>query len=235
MSSRDPNDLAIDIPKLASIPISTTGGFAIPSFLLSLSAPQVVSSDTKQIFIAVWQHFPFVIEVFQQVLPSVMSNVFGIASQSSGKRTNTQSLHALRAVYSILLILAGVSHISTTALVTVSYLFPHLFTPKYRGVFNFANVFQPAAITGFTKMSSVEAGMQQLLQYDFYVGASAILIWATTLWLKTGVKDQSLLRSGICLIGLTAILGPIGAATACIWLRDETVFGEPAKRSKKES
>ena len=223
------------MPKLASIPLSIIGGFVVPSFLLSLSVPQVVSSDTKQIFIAVWQYFPLVIEAFQQVLPFVMSNIFGITSQSSGKRTNTQSLHALRAVYSILLIFAGVSHISTTALVTISHLFPQLFTPKYRGVFDFANVFQPAAITGFTKVSSVEAGVQQLLQYDFYVGASALVIWATTLWLKTGAKDQSLLRSGIYFIGLTALLGPIGAATTCVWLRDEIVFAETVKRSKKES
>ena len=237
ISSRETDDLAIDLHKLASIPLSIIGGFVIPSFVLSLLVPKIVSSETKQIFIAVWQYFPFAIGLFQQILPGIMSNAFGIASQSSasGKKISPQSLPALRAVYCTFLIFAGISHIATITLVTTSQLFPMLFSPQCKGVFNFTKMFKPAGITGFTNMAALHPGMHQLLQYDFTVGAAAMVIWATTLWLKTGRKELSFLRSGGFFIGLMVLLGPIGAATASVWLRDEAIFAETVKRSKKES
>ncbi len=238
--SRKPSEFYLALPKLASIPFSLTIGFVLPTILVALPAPSVLTFDRKQIFIAVWQFFPIWVELVQQIMPFVMSGLGINAGKSSTLKTgpNAQWLRTMRAVYIFLLSTAGITHLSTITLMAVSKFFPGLFASEYVGIFNPSQVFLPQSITASIRMPSLGDGAFLLLQYDFIVGSVALSVWASALYINTyrkGGKSDDWMALFCYFIARVALLGPIGHAVACIWARDELIFDEKAENAKRAS
>lgn len=218
----------VNMTDLISIPISITLGFILPAVLLALPAPSVLTSDRKQILMAVWQVFPIWVDVLQRTIPfmvSVVSNAERKCATSPAKVPG-KYIRAMRCVYIFALVLSGFTHISAMTLAATSRLFPSLFAPEYVGMFNPSNVFFPSTISMTTQMPSIGHGALLLLQYDGLIGSASFVLWASTLYVRAygrrRVFDRwlSLFAANVL---LTALVGPVGCVVALIWARDELV------------
>jgi len=238
VSSPTPATISIEISKLSSIPISTTLGYILPSILVALPAPSIVSYETKQTFMAIWQVFPIWVSLFQQAISTfVFLRTFDVIDRFSPPTfdANIRVSTALTTVYVFALAIAGITHLSTVTLMVTSMLFPGLFAPEYIGVFNPSKVFLPAGISPATKMSTIGAGALNLLQHDEFIGSAALVIWAAVLFasacnMKKKFDSWLTLAGEVCV--LTALAGPVGCAVALIWARDELILGEVEEDKK---
>ena len=236
VSSRQPRDFVFDVSELASIPLSVLIGYGFPAILLALPTPSVIGFDLKQAFMAAWQVFPIWVLLLQQFLPLMMAKC-GVAYEHPTKddHVSQQWMSTATAVYKVLLFFAGAVHMSTIALIASSEFVPGLYDPEHP--FDLSIVFMPVSISASTKMSSIGSGALQLLQYDFYVGATAFAIWASTMLLnakRSGNSFRPWITQAFEAIYLTALVGPFGYGIACIWSRDELIFGKSSNGEKKE-
>jgi len=82
-----------------------------------------------------------------------------------------------------------------------------------------------------TKAVDIAQGALWFLQWDFWVSASAYLVFAV------GAKYTALrispLRDVFGIMGRTLLMGPLGAALMLLWDRDEIVLGNAEKEKKK--
>ena len=232
-SSKRLSHYLVDTPNTAAVFGSMILGFILPSIVMSLPAPSVISFDQKQVYIAIWQFFPVWVSVLQAILPYVLPN---LEEQHSAKSSTQQAFNTMRVLYVGLLTFAGIGQVSTASLLLVSKFFPGLFAVEFQGSFNPGKVFLPVAISPSTRMPSIGAGAHQLLQYDEYIGSAAMVLWGTVLFantyqiLKCRQNVASLLAQGTAALLLT---GPLGYATACTWARDELIIAEAGEDAKK--
>lgn len=232
------SDFDIDLPNIASIPLAMFVGYLLPTILMSLPAPSILGFGQKQTLMAIWQAFPLWVAILQQILPLIMLGFIDATKKSPKSQVPLQScsMGVLRTLYIGLLIIAGVSQISTATLLVTSKWFPDLFAPKYADVFNLSNVFLPVAISASTKMPSIGSGTLLLLQFDEYIGSTSMALWTSVLYLQAyGMRGglRAFARNAAWCVGLIALTGPIGYAVACIWARDEIVFAKVEEQTKK--
>lgn len=236
ISSHKSSDFLFDVSELASIPLSMLIGYIVPAILLGLPSPSVLGFDLKQAFMAIWQVFPIWVGLLQQIIPSVMSRC-GITSRNLTHQEDAKMrwISTARVVYMVLFFFSGAIHISTMTLMASSEFFPGLFQPEHP--FDASRVFMPISVSASTKMPSIGSGALQLLQYDFFVGSAAFVIWTSALLLNMHRNKTSLWRWLTQAFGftvLTAVAGPFGYAVACIWTRDELVFARSTDERKEK-
>lgn len=236
--SRKPSDFYVDSAEHATILASITVGFLVPTILMVLPAPSVISFDKKQTYLAFWQVFPIWVQLFQKArffLPKILTSDHKKISAKSIK-LDREYLFSLRFIYAILLAFAGCTHIATMTLLITSKFFPGLFAEEFVGVFNPSKVFWPLSISVSTKMRSIGSGIFQFLQYDEFVGSIAVCFWASFLPAKVLNKEnirnpgkaRSVLKSWLPVQSLLSVslFGPLGYAVICIWARDEAIMNE---------
>jgi hypothetical protein len=85
----------------------------------------------------------------------------------------------------------------------------------------------PAGFNGGEMVPSVGVGAQNFLQYDEVMGSAAMLLWALYVYLCNlkRVTLGNLVSTVSTTLGLTAMLGPVGAAVSLLWMRDEDILG----------
>ena len=233
-ASHKSSDFICDVSELSSIPISMLIGYVVPAILLALPTPSVFDFNSKQGLMATWQAFPIWVGLLQQILPSVFSR-FGVLSRTPNhpESVSLRWISTARKFYSSIFVFAGAIHISTFALIASSHAFPTLYRPEHP--LDLSMVFMPASISASTKMTSIGSGALQLLQYDFFVGSAASVIWASSLALKKNYDGDSLSRwitQIFWFIVLTTFTGPFGYVVACIWARDEDALVEVTQVDK---
>ncbi len=133
-TAADPKDyqLIVDVPvKLAIAPISTLIGFGLPSLLMCLPAPNIISFETKQTWAGIQQGWSIWIGLTQLVMTVVVLSVDQRASilPESDKRAKT--IKYLRRAYVFAIASSAVSHAVAKALPWAAVAFPTLFSPKY--------------------------------------------------------------------------------------------------------
>ena len=235
VSSRRTASFLVERQSTVMIPISLALGYVLPAVLMSLPAPSLITSEQKQTLMALWQMFPVWVAIFQATLPSITMFINRYHTRPS-KNTDASELSAMRWVYLILLVTAGIGQISTFTLLATSKWFPTLFAPESRGVFNPSNVLLPIAISPSTKMPSIGTGAFLLLQYDEIVGSTSMVIFASVLHILARQNSSSHRSVGSSIVlGLAALIctGPLGYAVACVWARDEMIIQESQEVVKK--
>ncbi len=240
VSSRVAKNYAVDVPNLLSVPISLIIGFVLPSVLLSLPAPSVLSFDQKQTYIAYWQMFPIWFEILQQLFSFVLAKLLQttLKSSTSPQKQSRRTMEALRSVYIFALAIAGVTHVTAVMLSMTSMLFPALFAPQFRGELNPSNVFLTQSFFASKSISSIGAGALQLLQYDDMVGSIALQLWAVALYLNSNsrtskVDSWTAIKVVSAFVASTVLFGSCGCAVCFIWARDELVFTEKEDDDRK--
>jgi len=114
-----------------------------------------------------------------------------------------------------------------------SLLFPALYSPGIVGDLNPARVFLPIISHEHTEWP---LGIHRLLQWDNFVGSTAVLAWAAVLlsnaYRASGTKSH--LPLALKLLGFSITSGFVGAAAVLQWERDEVLLTDDRAASKKQ-
>ena len=227
----------IRIPRvvLAVLPFVFAVGFMVPTHMMVLPAPSVLSVDWKQIAIAIWQPWPAYVSILTTVLYFVLSPFF-----SNNQRA---SMSSLRWVYAFAFANAGLSHLVSWIVSLASVLTPALIDDRFLDALHPCKVFSIPLPWSGLKVDTLAEGVHVFLRWDYMIGSAGVLLWALSLH---SVAHKQLLSTVswtgllIKVILLTVLVGPTGAAVELIWERDELVFRETAgsrqvNKAKKSS
>lgn len=254
------NVLLVPANDLAVLPYSITLGYVIPSLLMALPAPAVVSQNTHQVFIAFWQAFPVWTMIAHYTLAFSNSTTAITVASSPAKEANStpQSayLRSARHVYNFAFGLCIATHLPVVIPAILPGLVP-VFLPflngKSSGFPSLSSIFLPPSPFGHQATThSLAAGVHIFLQWDLYVGSTACLVWAVLLHRNSAVSkmpssplprhtsfaeaETMRQRSGWLTVlqkvaMWTVLAGPVGAVTMLLRERDEVVKQKVTDRS----
>ncbi|KAJ5553038.1 hypothetical protein N7494_002416 [Penicillium frequentans] len=229
VTARHPHADNIRVPRvvLAVIPAIFVIGFLVPTNLMILPAPEVISVDWKQIAIAAWHPWPAYVSILTTAAYYVLGPFF--------TNNHRASMSGLRWVYASAFIHSAISHLVTLVISVATVLAPTLFDTRFVDALHPSKVYSfPVPWSGL-KVDTVADGVHVFLRWDYMIGSAGILLWA--LKLHTVAHKQILSSvswtSLIFKVGLlTALAGPAGAAAELMWERDELVFSETGSRQQ---
>ena len=241
VESRRLADFVIGVPDLAGISVAMVFAYLDLTIVMSFPAPSVLSYELKQCLVAFWQLFPAWVSLVQgavaYLLPIGLGEEEDEASQARPD-TNITKMKWMRPLYAGLLLGAALGQAKTLALMWSSMFLPGLFAHEFRGIFDFSNVFVPAATSPFTPMPSIGAGAFLFLQYDYFVAAASLALWSTVLFVDAYRKGRTRRRLALLIAGgFVALIttGPMGYATVALWARDELIVAEAADDDGKKT
>jgi len=236
-----PLDLAIPECLLTGIPFGTIIGFILPTILMSLPAPSVLSVSSKITAILVWQPFPLWVTVYTFIWKAVFWPTIEYKSQADAL---ANQLPLLRHVYKFALAVSVPAHLATVTLSLAAGVFcPGMFTEFAQRELNPLSVFVPPSPFSDTKAASVAEGARWFLQYDYSIFSTAFLLWAlASRYAKPVVSanknsDSNSIGIGTVfnVVARVALLGPFATALTLIWDRDEAVFAAASVTSEKKT
>ncbi|OBT95997.1 hypothetical protein VE01_06776 [Pseudogymnoascus verrucosus] len=218
----DANAISANAKRIVLLPVSLTLGYIIPSFVICLPSPEVVSHHDRQGFLIAWQFFAIWTAISQFILTRLVSDNIINRLLGIGESPQRRAATALRYTYNFVLMVTVLTH--SLILDTVLC---HAFIPSYFPAtidqLHPLLVFQPISPFSNEKLEAFERGILSLLQYDTYFAGASSLIWA--LYLYSCVKPNATFAG---LVGkatlFTVLFGPCGAALAVMKERDEAVF-----------
>lgn len=220
-----------------AVPYSILLGFVLPTVLMCLRVPTVLTYSQKQNLIAFWQAFPLWISLSHLLLSTLLKNISSISGSASRNPTDRRIvLQALRRVYMFGFASSAVIHVATVSVSLASVLTPGIFATGYRSLFRPFQVFVPISLSSAVQVSSMGEGSMYFLQWDEVVGSTALLVWAATLYRNahgTQFDWQRWARLVAKVAGLSVIAGPCSAALALVWDRDELIWAQEDAGDKK--
>ena len=208
---------------------------------MALPVPTSISPDygTKQFYGAIVQIWPALLGASQLVLPILISAATSNAYALSEHDKKTKSLKYLRRCYAFALFTTTIAHFFAMGIPLLAYLFPALFSVAYLPQLELSNMFIPTSpLPPIQPIASIEDGVLYFLQLDLVSGSVPVLVWAVALraqaqegkfWAYEWVEGL------VKVAALTAVSGPVGAAVAVMWERDEVVFERDLGREKAKA
>jgi hypothetical protein len=248
--------LLVSTLDLKILPISIILGYLIPTVLMVLPSPSITSPFEHQRYIALWQPFPVWCIVIQMSIRYIVSTVAGKTSNKDGPQTalGISYLNSAKGVYRFILALCMITHLPVLLLAILpSTVFPEL-SPHLQSLstHSFSSVYLPYFPTLTHQVPSFAAGVHTFLQWDMYIGGTAMLLWGILLY-RNAVEEKSALDPNTSLpsyrgleggkgkgVGVwgkllvkiaiwTLLAGPSSALVVLLWERDRIV-----KRKTKE-
>ncbi len=235
---------------LAVLTSTVTLTFVAPVLLMSMPDALGHTPAVHYRWIAIWQLFPVWGIAAQWVAHRTGYFLLGsmVPRDDAGRQTTPGVAYsvAVSGVYEFAITMCVISHLpvmlvallpaplrSLLASSAPAGLGPVLEQVTFARTFVPRPLFAPPTVTptGY-KPGELAAVMVNFLQYDIYTGSLALVLWAMYLH-QTTVKNPNffgmLRKAGFWFL----VGGPIAAAAALIWERDEVVKeGEPALKSK---
>ncbi|KAJ5177631.1 uncharacterized protein N7500_000330 [Penicillium coprophilum] len=223
ITARRPHADNIRIPRavLVVLPFIFVVGYMVPTAVMALPAPSVISVDLKQIAIAIWHPWPAYVSILTTVAYFTLSPFFS--------NNHRASMSSLRWVYAFAFANASLTHIVSWVVSLATVVVPALFRDRFLDSLHPAKVFSvPLPWSGLV-VSTVGDGVHAFLRWDYMIGSAGVLIWAISLYTVAhkqllGIVSWPRLLVKVAL--LTVLAGPAGAAVELIWERDELVFSE---------
>jgi len=220
---------ALSIPEgfLSGHPFGTVIGFILPTVLMALPQPDILTLSSKITAILIWQFFPLWTTIYTLLWSAGLWPKIEYASESDAL-ANQFSL--LRNVYKFALVISVPAHIATWTLTLSTVLFPGLFTPQALEALHPMHVFVPPNPFDDVKAASLAQGAHWFIQYDYIITSLAHIIWAVVTRYSTPVKNAKADAGGfgvgslLDIITRCVVLGPMSATLTLLWDRDEAVF-----------
>lgn len=213
---------------------ATIGGIVIPTILMSLHAPTIISLEQKIDLVRLWQFFPLLFRLVQRAWSSFFLVRHTTYRDELAEKSPRNQRQALRRVYIFGLCCAAIPHIGTIVVSSISLLFPTFFTNNISAQFHPANIFIPVSPFSGKQAGTVGEGAHWFLQWDMTLMFLTYLVWVyfaviKVVCPKSGVFSTSLL---LRLAGWSLLFGPMGAALLAIWERDDIVFEAEEQKIK---
>ena len=231
-----PHQLLVESPfQIAIAPLSTLLGFGLPSLIMCLPAPQILSFETKQLWTGIQQGWPIWIALSQLSLTVLISALKPDTAIIASDELKSKVLKNLRACYVFALSFGASAHLIVWFFCMLAQLFPVLFAAPYDRQLLPSNVLVPVNPFGDYQAKTLADGALPFLQWDTIVGVVSVAVWGFTV--RTLAKHETAtfgqILSGIIKIAiLSSFVGPAGAAVVSIWARDELVLNRSATETK---
>lgn len=244
--------LLIDPWDLRILPASITLGYILPTILMTLPSPTIVSSTTHQRLIAFWQPFPlwtvWAHWLIRSTLTWLSTKVYGSKPPSRNTPLGASYLTNAKHVYRFVLTLCICTNLPVLILtLTPSCIFPipsllHTLTTS-----TFSQTYIPYLPLLSYQVSSLAEGVHTFLIWDLYIGSFAFLCWAVLLYrnattekaivdpntslpihgellLGERIEDGMRWRKLAATVGVWWVVGgPVGALAVLLWERDAIV------------
>ncbi|KAL4990771.1 hypothetical protein BDW68DRAFT_153823 [Aspergillus falconensis] len=219
----------IRVPRavLKAIPLVFVIGYMVPSGLLLLPVSEQVTTDLKQILIALWQPWPAYISILLTLVHILFSPFTSNDNTVEGGRA---TLRSFRWVYAFAFANTALTHIISWVIPLSTIAAPWLFNEEYLRPLHPLVVYDvPKPWEAPVLVESVGAGTHAFLRWDYIIGSTGVLIWALSLYRAAHrvVYGQAGCVGLLAKVAvLTVLTGPVGAAVELMWERDELVFNE---------
>ncbi|KAL4998912.1 hypothetical protein BDV10DRAFT_62454 [Aspergillus recurvatus] len=224
-----PTAESIRVPRavLKAIPLVFVTGYMVPSGLLLLPVSERVTTDLKQILIALWQPWPAYISILLTLVHVLFSPFTSNDNTIEGGRA---TLRSLRWVYAFAFANTALTHIISWVIPLSTVAAPWLFKEEYLRPLHPLVVYDvPKPWEAPVLVENVGAGTHAFLRWDYIIGSTGVLIWALSLY-QTAHRVVYGKAGYVWLLvkaaALTVLTGPVGAAVELVWERDELVFNE---------
>ncbi|PYI09224.1 hypothetical protein BO78DRAFT_337965 [Aspergillus sclerotiicarbonarius CBS 121057] len=235
ITSQAPTAVNIHIPRsvLHALPWVFAVSYILPSTLMILPISEALTTDLKQIFIALWQPFPAYISILLTVMNAVFSPL------TSTDRTGRKDLRALSFVYAFAFANTAITHLVTWTISLTTILAPAILDERFRGELHPNIVFgNPTPWTSpVVQVQSVAEGVHAFLRWDYLIGSVGMVVWAGAL--HAGAQRVVYGAVGwwrliVKVVLLAVVAGPVGAAVELVWERDELVMKETGMKRISE-
>lgn len=235
--------LAIDAQDLFVFPLSVTGAFVVPTVLMCLPAPAMLSAASHYTWQAIWQIFP----VTQSATHKLYKRITAPLSFKHNFHEQLDDIYRATALLSFVpqtaLLVVAATPAALVPDVVIRYV-PGLSKELFQSI-DLANAFVPYLPWNspvYTSLSSkvVSAkGLPELvklfLQWDVYLGGTSLLVWSVFVY-SVARPDKRFLSSTLPKIAVYTVLGgPVGAATMLLWERDVLARQQAAPAKPVES
>jgi len=213
------------------IPYSIALGYVVPVALLALPNSLCISLDQKQTLLAVWNAFPLLVSLINFVLSTLGGAFFSGPKYTA--YTNKITLSSTRPIYAFAFTLATITHIASWSISLSSLLFPTIYSLDIIGDLSPISVFLPGFSQDHTEWP---LGIHRLLQWDNFVGSTAILAWAAVVWSNACrvIGAKSNLPLALKILGLSVTSGFVGAAVVLQWERDKVLLTDKRETRNKQ-
>lgn len=213
--------MSIDPVKLSTVSGAMILGFVVVTTLPAFPAA-VITSDTRQAFLALWQIFPLCVSISHHAIALVV-RILGLVNVSSDRGAAT-SIQPTRRAYRQILFLTGLVHLGTMAFIASPQFRQSLFGTSVEPV-SFESVFGPMSAFSPRQVGDLAEGVQSLLQYDMYCGFTGAFVWVVALsYIAAGSSVAGAVKTAGKLVLRSLIVGPGGAALWAFWDRDEEML-----------
>lgn len=183
---------------LKILPLSIILTYIVPSFLMGLDAPSIVSGATHQQLIAFWQPFPIWTIIIQWILRSTFqfigSKVFSKDSKQPLTPLGASYLSNVKHVYRFILMFCVLTHlpILLIALIPASAISDILPKLAPYASLNFFDIYVPYFPFPLSQqVSNLASGAHTFLQWDLATGSTALLLWAILLY-RNATAEKSI-------------------------------------------
>ncbi|RAL03226.1 uncharacterized protein BO80DRAFT_423174 [Aspergillus ibericus CBS 121593] len=224
ITSHAPTAVNVHIPRsvLYALPWVFAVSYVLPSTLMILPISETITTDLKQIFIALWQPFPAYISILLTVINAVLSPFISV------DKTGRKDHHALRFVYAFAFAHTAITHLVTWTISLITVLAPAILDERFRGELHPSIVFGiPTPWTSpVVQVQSVAEGVHAFLRWDYLIGSVGMVVWAGALYAgaqRVVYGTVGWWRLIVQVVLLTLVAGPVGAAVGLVWERDELV------------
>jgi Na+/H+-dicarboxylate symporter len=241
INNQEPSKLMASNPlPLSTLPLSTILAFFIPNFLMSLTPGHALCADnsTKQFYTALSQFWPIFLGGLQIILPIIISAAVPGIITLSEENKKVRSLRYLRRCYAFALISTTCSHLIAFGIPLLAYFAPGLFRAPYLSQLELSNMFVlRSPLPPVQSITSIADGVLSFVQWDLLIGSVSVLVWATTLRVKAqgrGFDIFEWIEGFFKVLGLVCLSGPVGAAAAVVWERDEHIFARALELEDEE-
>ncbi|KAL9948847.1 hypothetical protein D7B24_004951 [Verticillium nonalfalfae] len=222
-TSRAANQLPTDLARLQTTSSAMLLGFVLPSVLAALPSPSVISRDSQQIFLALWQVFPIWVSLSHWFLAAA-AQTFGFVVGPTHV-SPTASLQSLRQVYRTTLKCTSLVHFGVFALAAFPQLRPVVHGGLLQERVSLWDIFVPSSALSPKQIKTMAEGSLTPLQYDLYCACAAMAILVSYLAYTVGGLNRA---AGLSTIGgllrRSVVVGPGGAMLWALWDRDEEVL-----------
>lgn len=224
MSNKSPTlkDVSIDADDLATLPLVTAAAYVVPTIIMALPSPELISPYWHYSWSAIWQFFPVLQSISHFLVKRLIVRPLGIKSVKIGN------------IYRLVLAIAVVSQSTLlilaitppgSALDKVNY-HPGITSEIFAQV-DFSRAFIPywpwnTPVVAKESIKATGEGLAELvklfLQWDIYCGGLSVLVWSIHVYLVT--CKTSLLSVVPKVAFWTVLGGPAGAAAVLLEERD---------------
>ncbi|KAI9055105.1 hypothetical protein LZ554_000070 [Drepanopeziza brunnea f. sp. 'monogermtubi'] len=183
--------LLIDPWDLLVLPYSVAISFLLPTILMALHYPSVVSTRTHQQLIAFWQPFPLWTVIAHFFLRGTARWLSGIFHSTRTKQDTSRPTEAPGAsylsnakhVYRFVLFICISTHVPTFLLALLPAGAVPASMPSLAALasHSFASVYVPYFPVPSYRVSSLAEGVHTFLAWDLHIGSTALLCWAILL------------------------------------------------------